>query len=135
MNTAPEPSIVTLVSPEGIYRPASYAHAACAGDLVFIAGQVERDAAGRIGAPGDIAGQLRQVYANLGAVLAATGCRPQDVVRVTTYLIDARDGPAASEARLAFFGDHRLPHAGLVIAALGSPELRVEVTALAHGRR
>ena len=34
---------------------------------------------------------------------------------------------AITEARLAFFGDHRPPHSGLVIAGLGSPEVRVEV--------
>lgn len=115
------------IDPEGIYRPASYAHAMRAGSTMYVAGQVARDIDGVLVAPGDAARQAAQVYANLSAVLEAAGARPEHVVKVTTYLVDAADGAAATEARLAFFGDHRPPHTGLVVAALGAPEVRIEV--------
>lgn len=115
------------IDPEGIYRPASYAHAIRAGSTMYVAGQVARDVDGVLVAPGDAAGQAAQVYANLAAVLEAAGARPEHVVKVTTYLVDAADGAAATEARLAYFRDHRPPHTGLVVAALGAPEVRIEV--------
>jgi 2-iminobutanoate/2-iminopropanoate deaminase len=127
----------TTIHPEGIYRPASYAHAMRAGDTLYVAGQVARGLDGELVGPGDAAAQARQVYANLGAVLAAAGAGPEHVVKVTTYLVDASDGAAASAARAAFFGDHRPPHTGLVVAALGGPEVRLEVevvAVLAHPR-
>jgi 2-iminobutanoate/2-iminopropanoate deaminase len=121
----------TTIEPDGIYRPASYAHAIRAGDTLYVAGQVARDAAGDLVGPHDAAAQAAQVYANLGAVLTAAGARPDHVVKVTTYLVDPADGAAATAARLAFFGTHRPPHTGLVVAALGGPEVRLEVEVVA----
>lgn len=119
------------IEPEGIYRPATYAHAMRAGDTLYVAGQVARDAAGTLVGPNDAAAQAQQVYANLAAVLAAAGARPEHVAKVTTYLVDPADGATATAARLAFFGDHRPPHTGLVVAALGGPEVRLEVEVVA----
>jgi len=120
-----------VITPQGIYRPASYAHAMQAGSTLYIAGQVARDEAGVLVAPGDAAAQAKQVYANLAAVLDAAGASAEDVVKVTTYLVDVADGAATTEARVAFFGSHRPPHTGLVVAALGSPDVRIEVEAIA----
>jgi len=50
---------------------------------------------------------------------------------VTTYLVDRADSPGVSQVRLEHFGDHRPPHTGLIVAGLGSPELRVEVDIIA----
>jgi 2-iminobutanoate/2-iminopropanoate deaminase len=120
------------IEPEGIYRPATYAMGmVAAGRTLYVAGQVARDAAGALVGPNDAAAQARQVYANLGAVLAAAGAGPEHVVKVTTYLVDRDDGAAATDARLAFFGRHRPPHTGLVVAALGTPEVRLEVEVIA----
>ena len=113
------------IAPDGIYRPATYAHAIRAGDTLYVAGQVARDAQGALVGVGDAVAQARQVYANLGAVLAAAGARPEHVVKVTTYLVDPADGAAVTAARLAFFGDHRPAHTGLVVAALGA-DVRLE---------
>lgn len=117
--------------PEGIYKPASYDHAMRAGNTIYVAGQVARDENGNLVAPGDAAGQARQVYHNLGRVLEAAGARPEHVVKVTTYLVDPADSKAVTEARLEFFGAHRPPHTGLIVAALGGPEVRVEVEVIA----
>ncbi|TVR95292.1 MAG: RidA family protein [Trueperaceae bacterium] len=126
--TTPRPGI----TPDGIYRPASYDHAMWAGDTLYVAGQVARDVHGTLMAPGDAAGQAEQVYANLGAVLDAAGVRRDQVVKVVTYLVDGSDGAVAGAARQRFFGAHRPPHTGLVVAALGGPEVRIEVEVIAH---
>jgi 2-iminobutanoate/2-iminopropanoate deaminase len=123
------------IRPDGIYAPTSYDHAMWAGETLYVAGQVARDASGDLVAPGDAAGQARQVYVNLARVLEAAGVGPEHVVKVTTYLVDGADGAAVTAERLRFFGDHRPPHTGLVVAALGGPEVRLEVEVVAYRRR
>ena len=120
-----------LIQPEGIYKPATYSHAMRVGNTIYVAGQVARDINGNLVAPNDAAGQARQVYHNLGRVLEAAGAKPEHVVKLTTYLVDPADSKAVSEVRLEFFGDHRPPHTGLIVAALGGPEVKVEVEVIA----
>jgi len=124
-----------MVTPTGIYQPPSYHHGMWAGDTLYVAGQVGRDADGNLVAPGDAAGQALQMFTNLGAVLDAAGVRREDVVKLTTYLVDGADGAAVAAERRRFFGDHRPPHTGLVVAALGSPDVRVEIDVIAYRRR
>lgn len=117
-------------NPDQIYRPASYDHALRAGSTLYIAGQVARDTVGKL--VGSSAGeQAEQVYANLQAVLEAAGASFADVVKITTYLVDAADSRAVSEVRLKHFAGHRPPHTGLIVAALGAPEVKVEVEVIA----
>lgn len=119
------------IQPEGIYRPATYDHAIRVGNTLYVAGQVARDISGNLVAPNDAAGQAQQVYHNLGKVLEAAGAKPEHVVKVTTYLTDPADSGAVSKVRLQFFGAHRPPHTGLIVAGLGSPEVKVEVEVIA----
>ncbi len=115
------------INPDGVYRPASYSHAVRAGQTLYVAGQVARNEHGELVGADDALGQARQVYANLAAVLEASGATFGDVVRVTTYLVDPADSAAVTRVRLEAFGDHRPAHTGLVVAALGAPEVKVEV--------
>jgi enamine deaminase RidA (YjgF/YER057c/UK114 family) len=46
--------------------------------------------------------------------------------------VDRGDRDVVTAARLAFFGDHRPPHTGMIIHGLGSPEVRVEVEVVAY---
>ena len=117
--------------PDGIYQPSSYNHAMRAGNTLYVAGQVARDADGVLVAPGDAAGQAQQVFHNLGVVLNAAGADWRNVVKVTTYLVDRNDAAAVSAVRLAHFGEHRPPHTGLIVAGLGSPDVRLEVEVIA----
>jgi 2-iminobutanoate/2-iminopropanoate deaminase len=118
-------------SPEGMYRPKSYAHALLAGDTLYIAGQVARDAEGTLVGPGDAARQAAQVFDNLERVLREAGAGFGDLVKLTTYLVDPADGEAVAAERLKRLGDHRPPHTGLVVKALGGPEVLVEVEGVA----
>ena len=122
---------IELFEPDGMYRAATYAHAARAGNTVYVAGQVARDERGELVAAHDAAGQARVVFDNLERVLAAAGATLRDVVKITTYLVDRDDSKAVSEERLRRFGEHRPPHTGLIIAGLGGPEVRVEVEVVA----
>ena len=97
-------------------RPNGYSTAVVTpgvGRLAFISGQGGQDQTG--GLSPDFAAQVVQAYANLGAVLAALGARPDQVVKLTVYVVD----PAMSklgiltETVLRMFGD-RLPAQTLV---------------------
>lgn len=124
------------VIPEGMYTPGSYDHATWAGNTLYVSGQVASDADGKIVAPGDAAGQAKQVWANVGRVLDAAGVGPEHVVKVMTYMTSAADREAVTAERLRFFGNHRPAHTGLVVTAMGSPDvvLEVEVVAYRQGR-
>jgi enamine deaminase RidA (YjgF/YER057c/UK114 family) len=58
-----------------------------AGELIFIAGQVALDAAGNLVGKGDVAAQTRQVFENIGRVLAGAGVSFSNVVEFTTFLL------------------------------------------------
>jgi 2-iminobutanoate/2-iminopropanoate deaminase len=125
------PEGFTLIQPEGMYRTPSYVHAIRARDTLYLAGQVARDAQGQVVSPGDAGGQARQVFENIGRVLAAAGAGFGHIVKMTTYLVDRADSAAVSAVRFEYLGDHRPPHTGLIVAGLGSPDLRVEVDVIA----
>jgi len=127
----PDRPFFEMYQPDGIYQPASYNHAMRAGNTLYVAGQVARDVNGELVAPGDAAGQAQQVFHNLGVVLKAAGADWRNVVKITTYLVDRNDSAVVTAVRLAHFGDHRPPHTGLIIAGLGSPDVRLEVEVIA----
>ncbi|MEU2351046.1 RidA family protein [Modestobacter sp. NPDC049651] len=115
--------------------PAPYAHAAVAdpGRLVVSAGAAPLDADGATVAVGDVAGQARQVMANLAAALEATGAGLPAVVKTTVYVAttDRADLESAWKAVAAAFGDHEPPSTLVGVTVLGHPDQLVEVEALA----
>jgi 2-iminobutanoate/2-iminopropanoate deaminase len=121
-----------LIDPPDVAPATTYSHVSRAGDFVFVAGQIAKDTAGNWIGLGDAGAQARQVYVNIGRCLASVGAGPRDVVKINTILVDRADRDAVTAERLAFFGDHRPPHTGIVIAGLGSPEVRVEVEVVAY---
>ena len=126
---------LVLVHPEGVAPAASYEHVSRAGDFVFVAGQIAKDEAGNWIGLGDAGAQALQVYVNISKCLASVGATARDVVKINTIMVDRADRDAVTAARLAFFGDHRPPHTGIIIAGLGSPEVRVEVEVIAYRPR
>ena len=93
---ADAPGIHAAAAPKAVGR---YPHARRAGGLLFLSGIGPRDPAddsvagnvvdgdGRLLAH-DISAQARAVFANVRAVLAASGARWEDLVDVTVYLTD-----------------------------------------------
>jgi enamine deaminase RidA (YjgF/YER057c/UK114 family) len=101
--------------------------------LVFIAGQEPEDIHGKLVGPGDLAAQARQVYANLGRALAAAGARPDQVARITIYVVNYERDACLSiieAARTELFGAHKPADVVLGVTAL-SPGYLIEVDAIA----
>ncbi len=79
---------------------------------------------------GDIAAQTRQVFANLGAVLAEAGASFDHVARTTVYLADMNDFAAMNAVYATFF--NAPPPARSTIQAAGLPlNARVEIDVIA----
>lgn len=78
---------VSLINPEGHVQIPIYHHVAVAtgSKHVHIAGQVAWDENGNLVAPGDLAGQVAQVYRNVAKSLDAAGATFHDVVRFQWY--------------------------------------------------
>ena len=122
---------IQLIQPDSMYRALTYDHGARVGNLLFVAGQVGRDADGELVGPFDPEPQARQAFENLKTILETAGTDFDHVVSVKTYYIDGDEIEAITNVRREYFGDHRPPHTGLVISMLGSPEVRFEIEVVA----
>ena len=107
-----------------------YSQAVRIGNLLFCSGQIPLDPATGQLITGDLAAQTRQVFANLGAVLAEAGASFSDVARTTVYLADMNDFAAMNEVYATFFGTPA--PARSTIQAAGLPRnARVEIDVIA----
>ena len=107
-----------------------YSQAVRAGALLFLSGQIPLDpASGQIVA-GDFVAQAERTMNNLAAVLAAAGCRFEDVVRTTIYLVDLGQFAAVNEVYGRFFHPPFPARATVQVAALPRGAL-VEIDAIA----
>ncbi|MBE1583794.1 RidA family protein [Nonomuraea angiospora] len=81
---------VTLINPEGVPQSEAYRQlpVATGSRLVFVAGQVARDADGNRVGESDLAAQTEQCYLNVAIALAAAGGSFGDVAKVTIYAVD-----------------------------------------------
>ena len=101
------------------------------GPLLFVSGVVPVDGAGRLVGADDVVAQARQVFSNLGAVLAAGGATFADVVKVTVFLTDVDDRARINVVRQEAFGEARPASTLVAIAGLAIPGARIEVDAVA----
>jgi enamine deaminase RidA (YjgF/YER057c/UK114 family) len=130
---------VQLINPNGLPKPEVYRQLSIAtgSKLVFLAGQVARDADGQPVGEGDLAAQVEQAYLNIGTALAEVGGSFDDVAKLTVYIVDwdaakmpaLGEGVARAAAKLRV--DPVKPITLLGVAALGEPDLLVEVEATA----
>jgi reactive intermediate/imine deaminase len=108
-----------------------YTDAVRAGDLLFVSGFVPVDGEGRLIGGDDVVAQARQVFANLGLVLAAAGATFADVVKVTVYLTDIADRARINPVRQEFFGDARPASTLVEVSALAVSGAKLEIEAVA----
>lgn len=101
------------------------------GRLVYIAGQVARDAEGNVLAPGDIRTQTRQVFQTLRQVLQAAGGDVSDLLKMTTYITKIENFPVVSDVRREFFPGEMPASTLIVVSRLAQPELLIEVEGMA----
>lgn len=96
-----------------------------AGDLVFLAGQVARGGAKTVG------DQTRQVLKQIDALLAEAGTDKTKLLQVTIYLADITTAPEMNKVWLEWVDLANAPTRATVEASLVTPDLLVEIVAIA----
>jgi enamine deaminase RidA (YjgF/YER057c/UK114 family) len=130
---------VELINPAGLPVPEHYSQVAVAtgSRTVYLAGQVARTADGEPVGPGDLAAQVEQALLNVATGVEAAGGTFDDVAKLTFYVVDwspeklggIGEGAGRAAARLGV--SPVKPVTLLGVAALGEPDLLVEVEAVA----
>lgn len=85
--------LTRTIEPQGWKQPRGYANGVLvsgAGQLLFVAGQIAWNETQQLVGAGDLARQFDQALANVLAVVAAAGGKPDHVVRMTVYVTDKR---------------------------------------------
>ncbi len=117
----------SIAAPVGAYSHAIAAPAA--GRWLHLSGQVGIRPDGSL--PDDFAGQAQAAWSNVRAILEDADMSIENLVKVTTFLVDRGDLPALNGVRAPFLGEHRPASTLLVVAALARPEWRIEIEAVA----
>ena len=117
----------------GLAEPFShYTDAVRVGDLLFVSGCVSVDESGTVVGIGDVVAQARQVFTNIGLVLAAAGAGFGDIVKITTFLTNVDDRARINPVREEFFGETRPASTLVEVSRLVLPEFLIEVEAVAR---
>ncbi len=111
-------TMLTIVNPATLYDPTPNGYSTAviipsAVRIAYISGQGGQDSTG--GLSPDFAVQVKQAYANLGAALDALGAKPQQVAKITVFVVDhdmSKLGVMAQSVK-EMFGE-RLPAQTLV---------------------
>ena len=134
MATAKRAIVRTDKAPKavGLYSQAVRA----SGELMYIAGVVAVDMHGELVGAGDVQAQLRQIFENIGGVLAGVGATYGNLVEFTTYVVGRELIPGFMEVRKDLFpklfpaGDYPA-NTLVVVSGLYRPEWLIEVKAVA----
>ena len=119
-------------NPKGRPSPKTYHHGVeVSGDVrtLYIAGQLGISPDGSI--PEGIEAQTHAAYANIKAVLESADMSFADVVKTTAFLINPKDHAGFTTAREQATGGLKNASSLVFVAGLASPELLVEVEAIA----
>jgi len=112
-----------LPQPSGAFH-----HSVRSGNMLFIAGST---AGGTSAATGDIAAQTEAILDKFEHILEENGGSLANVVRVTSFVTDLREAPAAGEVRMKRFAGAFPASTQVQVAALGTPDLKIEIDAIA----
>ena len=115
-----------VVKPSGIFS-----QGVKVGNLVFISGQIAKNAKGEVVGKGDIRAQTKQCIENLKAVLEAGGATLGNVVKVTVYITDMEHLKAIHEVRAEYFQEHYPASTLVEVSRLTNQDCMIEIEAIA----
>ena len=123
--------MLEVLQPEGWLAPRGYANGVAAqGRLVFVAGQIGWNGRCEFESD-DFVAQTRQALANVVAVLAAGGAKPEHIVRMTWYVTDRREYLARGREVGAVFreliGVYHAAMSAVQVVALMEERAKVEI--------
>jgi 2-iminobutanoate/2-iminopropanoate deaminase len=109
-----------------------YTHAVKVGDSIKISGAVSMDAEGAPTAVGDMEQQMKNAYADLGAVLANFGCTFDDVIVENIFTTNMAAFLAAASYRNTIYTKHFPTGSWVEVKGLVVPEFLIEIELEAH---
>lgn len=123
---------IERLNPKGMHSNPAYSQGVAlpaSARIVLVGGQNGVDASGRIVGKGDIAAQTVQALANLARVLEAGGAKPEDLVRLSIYIVGDADIMPAFGAWMAFWRDRGPPPivTGVRVLGLANPDFLIEI--------
>ena len=95
-----------------------YSQAVRVGNTIWVSGQIPLDPATKELVKGDIETQIRQVFENLKAIVAAAGATFDDVVKATVFLIDLSHFGLVNKVMAEYFREPYPARAAVGVAAL-----------------
>ena len=97
------------------------------GKTVWLGGQIATvDDAGKSLA-GDFDGQVRQIFKLINATLEKAGGNLKNMVQMTVFITDVRNGDRLTEIRREIFGDNFPGSALITVTALADPNAKIEI--------
>ena len=126
---------------DGAKPRGAYPHARRAGDFLFISGTSARrpdntiagaevDELGTVSL--DIGEQTRAVIANIRAILDAAGADLDDLVEVSTFLVNRNDFGGYNRVYGEYFGPEGPARTTVAVHQLPHPHLLIEIKAVAY---
>jgi 2-iminobutanoate/2-iminopropanoate deaminase len=113
-----------------------YSHATVAGDFVYLSGQIALKPDGSGLLKGTIEEETHQVFANIQAVLKATGATLSDVVKVCVFLADLENFAAFNKVYQGYFPKDPPVRTTFQPGRLpANAQVEIEVTAWLGGRK
>lgn len=113
-------------------RTYSEAVATDGGRIVWLAGQTATTDSSGKDIRGDAEAQARTAFAQIEEVLKRAGGSLKNIVNLTVYLTDVRNGGAFQKVRAEMFPDKNYPaSAQVTVSALAVPGMLVEIQAVA----
>jgi reactive intermediate/imine deaminase len=96
---------IERITAAGVSAPAGhYSHATAWRELVFASGQLGARSDGSHTADQPFETQVRQALENVLSLLSEAGCGPQQVLRVTAYIVSVENWPAFNRVYAELFG-------------------------------
>ena len=130
---APLPRVKQVYHQNAYEKDFGFSQAVLIDKTLYVSGTVAADQSGRLVAPGDMAGQMRAVYANIKQTLAAHGADFDEVVKETIYTTNMDALLKASDLRFEYYDKERLPTTSWVqVQRLMDPGFLVEVEVIAE---
>jgi len=121
-----------------------FPHVKVAGDFIYVSGTssrrpdntfagVEADELGTTNL--DIRAQTEAVIENIGEILRNVGASLDDLIQVTTFLVNMNDFGGYNEVYARYFDENGPARTTVAVHQLPHPHLLIEIQAVAHKRQ
>lgn len=120
------------INPGWEFSRYTYSPAVRHGNTIYVSGLDAWGDGGGILCPGDMAGQLRVIYAKLAEILAAVGGTLDDVVQTREYVITFDDYKSTAAVRREVFREPFPAAVGVLVSGLVHRGALIELEAVAE---